>query len=209
MERFADEFFDRENCYSLGRDIEQGVPYLSIPVSNGHFDYEEYFSVTDSEYTSLKANGQHAIKFADACRNRIEDERLILQPGTNRGEPRQVSIIKISSLPKEFDARGIRRDIWSIGADKDEAMEFYRTLVATRMSDTEGFAHYAHASKELEKIDAAITGGTLDLALIRSLTSGVMCARELEDLDPEFCRAYFMMMGFICEMAGVEAHELY
>lgn len=80
-----DEFFSREDRYSLGVDAETGRHYLSVPVSNGVVDYEEYYEVTEGNYGKLLANPALAIAFAHECRRRAHDGLLMQQPGWNRG----------------------------------------------------------------------------------------------------------------------------
>lgn len=59
--------------------------YLSIPVSNGMFDYEEYYEKTEGEFNDYRGNEDKTFRFAEMCRNRKIDERLIIKPGSNRG----------------------------------------------------------------------------------------------------------------------------
>ncbi len=40
--KFSDTFVSREDRYSIGAELDSGRPYVSIPVSNGVVDYEEY-----------------------------------------------------------------------------------------------------------------------------------------------------------------------
>jgi len=82
-----DEYFSREQRYSLGIDDDSGRRYVSIPVSNGVVDYEEYYELTDDQYSSLLADPAAAMEVADACRRHERDELLIQKPGTNRGTP--------------------------------------------------------------------------------------------------------------------------
>lgn len=81
----VDEFFSREHRYSLGVDSETGRHYLSIPVTVGAFDYEEYYALDDGHYARLLESPLDAANFADECRRREHDDLLIIKPGTNRG----------------------------------------------------------------------------------------------------------------------------
>jgi hypothetical protein len=83
--RFSDIHISRESRYTLGRDGKEQCYFLSIPVANRMVDYEEYYSLTDPEYALLSNDEQKAKAFADACRNRDHDARLILKPGADRG----------------------------------------------------------------------------------------------------------------------------
>lgn len=83
--RFIDEYFSSEERYSLGTDSQTGNKYISIPVSNGLVDYEEYYRVDESTYEELKNNPPRAIALANLCRKRQNDPNLIVKPGSNRG----------------------------------------------------------------------------------------------------------------------------
>ena len=84
---FEDAFSSRENRYSLGLETESGHRYLSIPVSNGLVDYEEYYALTPAAYDELGADAAAAARFAEACRRHEHDDLLVQQPGSNRGTP--------------------------------------------------------------------------------------------------------------------------
>ena len=84
---YVDTFFSRKDRYSIGIEDDQQKRYLSIPVSNGVFDYEEYYELTAQEYDSFLADRDAARRFAESCRNRERDELLIEKPGWNRGTP--------------------------------------------------------------------------------------------------------------------------
>lgn len=88
MVKFVDSFFDREQRFSLGVEEESATPYLSIPVSSNVADYEEYYALSDDEYACFGRDHAAARRFADQCRDRERDDRLIRKPGWNRGEPR-------------------------------------------------------------------------------------------------------------------------
>jgi hypothetical protein len=85
--KFEDSFFSREEHYSLGLETDSGRRYLSIPVSNGLVDYEEYYEVTESQYRSFLTDPASAAQFADSCRRHEHDDLLIQRPGSNRGTP--------------------------------------------------------------------------------------------------------------------------
>jgi hypothetical protein len=84
---YIDAFFSREARYSIGSESETRRRYLSIPVSNGVVDYEEYYELDATEYDELLRDADAAVRFAESCRNRREDDRLIEKPGWNRGTP--------------------------------------------------------------------------------------------------------------------------
>jgi hypothetical protein len=83
--RFKDTFVSREQMYSLGIDTATHKKFLSIPVSSGIVDYEEYYELTDAQSETFHVNALAASQFADECRRREHDELLIVKPGTNRG----------------------------------------------------------------------------------------------------------------------------
>lgn len=51
-------------------------------------DYMEYYKLSDEEYEAFSNDGSLALGFADSCRRREQDDRLFMQPGTDRGVPR-------------------------------------------------------------------------------------------------------------------------
>jgi hypothetical protein len=85
MYRFQDIQFDKSNRFSLGKDIEAGDYYLSIPVANSMADYEEYYRITPDQFELFKMDLKAAKNFASQCRKQELDYLLILPPGTDRG----------------------------------------------------------------------------------------------------------------------------
>lgn len=83
--RFHDVLIVREARYTLGIDAETGGHFLSIPVANGLVDYEEYYRLNPEEYASFTSDSTVARSFADACLRREQDDRLIIQAGSDRG----------------------------------------------------------------------------------------------------------------------------
>lgn len=84
--RFKDMAFNRTGRYALGLDTQTGGYYLSIPVTIGVADYEEYYAISEAEFETFRSNPNAATTFADACRRREMDHLLIVQPGRNRGD---------------------------------------------------------------------------------------------------------------------------
>lgn len=72
----------------MGVEAGSGVHFLAIPVSNQMIDYMEYYKLSDDEYRALHDDADQAVEFADSCRRRERDDRLFMQPGTDRGVPR-------------------------------------------------------------------------------------------------------------------------
>ena len=85
--RFNDTFVSKEDRYSLGVEHDSGRNYVSVPVSNGFVDYEEYYAITAEEYESFAVDRVAAVDFVESCRRREQDALLIQRPGTNRGTP--------------------------------------------------------------------------------------------------------------------------
>lgn len=85
--RFSDVFVSKGDRYSIGAELDSGSHYVSIPVSNGVVDYEEYYAISPEQSDAFLADRTAAIEFVEACRRREHDDLLILKPGTNRGTP--------------------------------------------------------------------------------------------------------------------------
>ncbi len=83
--RFIDQIFWKDLRLSLGIDSETGGHYLAIPVTNQKLDYEEYYCLSAKEFEQFLNDQTEASAFAEQCRNRQCDDRLILQPGKDRG----------------------------------------------------------------------------------------------------------------------------
>ena len=83
--KFNDVFFNKEYKFSIGVESESGKNYLSIPVSNGIVDYEEYYEISENQFSSYQKMPSTAIEFLDKCRARQLDNLLIMKPGNNRG----------------------------------------------------------------------------------------------------------------------------
>lgn len=80
-----DLFISTEHRFSLGIEEASGRYYLSIPVSNAVVDYEEYYAIGVDEFERFRDDLRAALEFAQRCRMRLMDSRLIVQPGANRG----------------------------------------------------------------------------------------------------------------------------
>lgn len=85
--RFIDSYFSKEDRYSLGIESDSGRHYVSIPVSNGIVDYEEYYELTVEQYEAFLDDRTAAIDFVEGCRRHERDGLLIQKPGSNRGTP--------------------------------------------------------------------------------------------------------------------------
>lgn len=89
LKHAKDLFVSREHYYSLGVDEDTGRHYLSIPVTNGRVEYEEYYEIDRLAFERYMADPQAAIDFAERCRRREADEVLLYQPSIERGTPLQ------------------------------------------------------------------------------------------------------------------------
>lgn len=85
--RFQTRSFCRELRFSLGTDVESGDHCLAIPVTIGVVDYAEYYRLTPAQYDTFLADPSSAQSFLDDCRNRRNDDLLVVKPGWNRGIP--------------------------------------------------------------------------------------------------------------------------
>lgn len=85
--RFKNEFVSRENRFTVGVDSQSGDHFVSIPVRNSKVEYSEYYRLTDAEYQLFRSDFAQALSFAQECKQRLHDDRLILPPGSERGDP--------------------------------------------------------------------------------------------------------------------------
>jgi hypothetical protein len=83
--RFSDTAIESHSRFSIGRELESGRYYLSIPVSNSCVDYEEYYEISRVMHDSHPKNLEELCSFAEACRRRENDALLLQKPGRNRG----------------------------------------------------------------------------------------------------------------------------
>lgn len=85
--RFEEDYFSKADRYSIGTETDSGRHYISIPVSNGLADYEEYYAVSTEQYQLFLGDSAAAVSFVEACRRHEHDDLSIQKPGTNRGTP--------------------------------------------------------------------------------------------------------------------------
>ncbi|MBK0394880.1 hypothetical protein [Ramlibacter algicola] len=83
--KFADTAWSREHRFSIGRELESGRYYLSIPVANRLCDYEEYYAIDRSLHDGYPGNLPELVAFADRCRGRLCDDLLLVPAGPDRG----------------------------------------------------------------------------------------------------------------------------
>ncbi len=85
--RSSDVFVSREDRYSIGTELDSGRHYVSIPVSNGLVDYEEYYAISPQQSEAFLGDTTAALEFVEECRRHEHDDLLVQKPGTNRGTP--------------------------------------------------------------------------------------------------------------------------
>ena len=86
--QFEDIYVSQEHRFSLGAELIFGIGYLSIPVSTGLVDYEEYYALNRDEFEQFRKDPELALPLVEQCRRREQDGRLMQQlPITNRGTP--------------------------------------------------------------------------------------------------------------------------
>lgn len=85
--KFNDLYFSREKYFSVGIEESSGEYYVSIPVSNRHVDYEEYYRIDKDIYEKYKEDLSQLEFIADECRKHMRDDDLLIKPGPDRGVP--------------------------------------------------------------------------------------------------------------------------
>jgi hypothetical protein len=83
--KFKDVAVNRDERYALGIEEESGKYYVSIPVSNGMVDYEEYYEIDKPTFERYRVDLGSARDLVERARKRQEDDRLIVKPGSHRG----------------------------------------------------------------------------------------------------------------------------
>ncbi len=86
-----------------------------------------------------------------------------------------------------------------------DPIETARAMIAGRQAQQPGNPNYAYAGREMARLDTVLASGSRpDRILYQVLTHGLglMCARELEASDPEFCDAVYGMLEEIRVEAG-------
>lgn len=89
--KFVDTATNREQRFSIGRELESGRYYLSIPVSNRLCDYEEYYETDRAAHDGYPGNLAELAAFASRCRARLCDDLLLVPPGSDRGVAQDLS----------------------------------------------------------------------------------------------------------------------
>ena len=84
---FVDLYVSRVDRFSVGYERSLGVWFLSIPVSNGFVDYEEYYEVAPDVLEQIASDYNLFLRTVEACRERKMDQFLLVKPGKKRGSP--------------------------------------------------------------------------------------------------------------------------
>jgi len=85
--KFKDSKITSQGRYAIGIEEKSGKFYITFPVRNDLVQADEYYEISTSEYQLFSEDLDKAKELVERCRNRQEDERLILQPFTVRGYP--------------------------------------------------------------------------------------------------------------------------
>lgn len=83
--RLRDRYVSKAPAYSIGRDEDSGQALFSIPVANATTDYLEHYRISEDELKLLLGHPEMAAAFAKCCGRRELDDRLVLEPGPDRG----------------------------------------------------------------------------------------------------------------------------
>ncbi|WP_082951714.1 hypothetical protein [Mycobacterium sp. 852002-51057_SCH5723018] len=83
----SDTCFSLSGRYSIGAESESSRYYVSVPVSNGIVDYEEYYEIIEGQYQQFLVDEAAATDFVEACRRREHNDLLLQRLGSNRGIP--------------------------------------------------------------------------------------------------------------------------
>ncbi len=77
--------FSRELRFAIGIVENSNKFFLSFPVTNGAVDYEEYYEISKEEYESIFEDLNNGLDLLKRCRERNEDQRLLVKPQPKRG----------------------------------------------------------------------------------------------------------------------------
>lgn len=86
--RFTHTHVFTDERFSLGSDNRTRARYLAIPASDPAADAEEYYRLSRDEFARFTTDPAVALAFADACRARLHDDRLIVERDARRGATR-------------------------------------------------------------------------------------------------------------------------
>lgn len=75
----------KEERFSIEEDQDTGKYYLAFPVFNGYFDDLEFYEILPDELGHFMRDEKALLAFVDNSRNRLNDGRLMIEPGKRRG----------------------------------------------------------------------------------------------------------------------------
>lgn len=79
--QFDDMLISQEEQFSLGIERTTGRRYISVSISQGFADYEEFFEISDEEFDRLLDDPEGGQDLARRCRAGEENARLFRKPG--------------------------------------------------------------------------------------------------------------------------------
>lgn len=83
--KFEDHFIATKDRFSVGQESDTGKYFVSIPVSNGMVEYNEYYEISREEFDAFTLVLSPMKALVEKCRERTNDANLIIQPGAKRG----------------------------------------------------------------------------------------------------------------------------
>jgi hypothetical protein len=87
MMNFVTIFLNKTERFSIDLETKFQKISVTIPVSNGLAEYEEFYEISEGEL-ELFTNDDTLLKsFVHDCKNRKNDDRLLYKPGRLRGYP--------------------------------------------------------------------------------------------------------------------------
>lgn len=84
---FKDIKVYREKRFAIEKEIKTKRLFITFPVYNGLAEYTEFYEISNEELELFNQNEEKLFHFVDECKNRKHDQRLLLPPGKQRGEP--------------------------------------------------------------------------------------------------------------------------
>ncbi len=77
----------KDDRFALEKDVDTGNYYVTFPVFNGLAEYSEFYKITEVEFDDFISDQVLLKQFVKACRERKNDDRLLMKPGRLRGDP--------------------------------------------------------------------------------------------------------------------------
>jgi hypothetical protein len=80
-----DIFIFKDKRFTVGIEEDSGRYFISILVANQFVDYEEYYEISKDIYLNCPNNVDALENIANRCRKRLNDDHIMILPGTSRG----------------------------------------------------------------------------------------------------------------------------